>query len=210
MTRSRHAIDVSSTLLEPERFSAETSFSWSALFGSDHPVELEIGSGKGLFLANAATSRPGHNFLGVELSRKYAMLAAERLVKRGLSNVRVWPGDVRTLLARHIPDASIRAVHVYFPDPWWKKRHKKRRVFTDSLVSAIARILEPNGELHLATDVEEYFETIRTLLVAEPRLVAFEPPAVKPPEHDLDYLTNFERKFRLEGREIFRASCCKN
>jgi tRNA (guanine-N7-)-methyltransferase len=177
----------------------------AAIFGNDHPVELEIGSGKGLFLASAGAGRPGHNFLGIELSRKYARLAAERVIKRGLANVRVWPGDACTVLTRQIPDAGVRAVHVYFPDPWWKQRHKKRRVFTETLVAAIVRSLEPNGELHVATDVEEYFDVIRSLIDAEPRLGAMPPPPVREPEHNLDYLTNFERKFRLEGRPIFRA-----
>ena len=109
-------------------------------------------------------------------------------------------------MARRIPEASLRAVHVYFPDPWWKKRHKKRRVFTDALVEGIVRSLEPGGELHVATDVEEYFGVIRDLIAAEPRLAELPEPAARPPEHDLDYLTNFERKFRIEGRAIFRAA----
>ena len=115
---------------------------WSAIFGNDQPVELEVGSGKGLFLANAARANPAHNFVGVELARKYARLAAERLAKLGISNARVWPGDA-DILARRVPDVSLRAVHVYFPDPWWKKRHKKRRVFTDGLVDQIERVIVP-------------------------------------------------------------------
>ncbi len=107
---------------------------WSELFGNDHPVELEIGSGKGLFLLNAASTAPGHNFLGVELARKYARLAAERLARRQLANAKIWRGDARFIMGRLVPEASLRAVHVYFPDPWWKKRHKKRRVFTAELV----------------------------------------------------------------------------
>ncbi len=110
------------------------------------------------------------------------------------------------MLARLVPDASVRAVHVYFPDPWWKKRHKKRRVFTAALLASVVRVLEPGGELHVATDVEEYFDVIRTLVAAEPRLVELTVPPCKEPEHDLDYLTNFERKFRIEGRAIYRAS----
>jgi tRNA (guanine-N7-)-methyltransferase len=206
MTRSQPTLDVSSTLLVPESFTPEGTMDWHQLFGNDGPVELEIGSGKGLFLLNAASERPGHNFLGVELSRKYARLAAERIVKRGLGNIRVWPGDAGNFMARRVADTCLRAVHVYFPDPWWKKRHKKRRVFNERLVRAIARTLEPEGELHIATDVEEYFHVMNELIQAVPGFVPLPSPEERPPEHDLDYLTNFERKFRREGRPIYRSA----
>ena len=206
MARSHPSLDVSACLLAPENHPAARPFSWPELFGSDKPVEVEIGSGKGLFLASAAAERPEHNFLGIEISRKYARLAAERAIKRGVTNVRVWPGDARLFMAQRVGDASLRAVHVYFPDPWWKKRHKKRRVFTAELVAAIVRGLEPAGALHVATDVEEYYEVIRSLIAAAPLLAELPPPSVREPEHDLDYLTNFERKFRIEGRAIYRAS----
>ena len=137
MSRSRPTIDVSFHLIEPgpSNDTGAVAIDWPALFGNDRPVELEVGSGKGLFLANAAMANPGHNFFGVELARKYARLAAERLAKLGISNAKVWPGDARDVLAHRVPDASLHAVHVYFPDPWWKKRHKKRRVFTETLVA---------------------------------------------------------------------------
>lgn len=209
MPRRRLTIDVSGCLLQPEQYSEEAPFRWESLFGTERPVEIEIGSGKGLFLASAGRARPEHNFLGIELSQKYAQLAAQRVLKSGLANVQVWPGDARPILARRVPDASVRAVHVYFPDPWWKKRHKKRRVFSEELVSSVARVLEPGGVLHVATDVQEYFGVITALLAAEPLFREQPVPPVKEPEHDLDYLTNFERKFRLEGREIYRASYSK-
>ncbi len=144
MSRSRPTIDTSYHLIEPAPTTdlAAVAVDWSAIFGNDRPVELEVGSGKGLFLANAAKANPGHNFVGVELARKYARLAAERLAKLGISNAKVWPGDARDVLAHRVPDASLHAVHVYFPDPWWKKRHKKRRVFTDALVVQIERTIE--------------------------------------------------------------------
>lgn len=206
MTRARPDLEVSSVLLEPESPPTDELIRWTDLFGNDHPVVLEIGSGKGLFLANSATRRPDHNFFGVELARKYARLAAERIVKAGLSNVRVWATDAGALMARRVPSASLREVHVYFPDPWWKKRHRKRRVFNETLVASIARTLEPDGELHVATDVEEYFGVIRDLMAADPRFAEIEPPLLNAPENDHDYLTNFERKYRIEGRPVHRSS----
>ncbi len=212
MARSRTTIDVSAHLISPDearRPSTEATperIDWTALFGNDHPVELEVGPGKGLFLANAARANPGRNFLGVEISRKYAQLAAERLAKQAIPNAKVWAGDVREVLARRVADRSVRAVHVYFPDPWWKKRHKKRRVFTDALVAGVERILLPGGELHVASDVEEYFTLIQGLIAASPQFRERPAAEAKAPEHELDYLTNFERKYRIEGRPIHRAS----
>jgi tRNA (guanine-N7-)-methyltransferase len=183
----------------------ESPVSWPELFGNDRPVELEVGSGKGLFLVNAGIRTPLRNFLGIELSRKYAGQAAARVAKRALPNVKVLRGDARAVLAGSIPAASLRAVHIYFPDPWWKKRHKKRRVFTEPFVVAVERALEPGGDFRMATDVEEYFGVMLELMAQHPRFVAQPPPVPSTPEHDLDYLTNFERKYRIQGRPIFRA-----
>lgn len=199
----RPMIDPTPYILDPTTLA--TPVSWPDLFGNDHPVEVEIGSGKGLFLANAAAATPGHNFLGIELAKKYARRAAERVAKKTLANVRVLPWDARRFMAVHCPATSLRAVHVYFPDPWWKKRHKKRRVFAEPLVLDFKRTLRPGGDLHVATDVEEYFGVIRELMATHPRFVEQRLPDVKDPEHDLDYLTNFERKYRIEGRPIYRA-----
>jgi tRNA (guanine-N7-)-methyltransferase len=204
MSDSRPKVDTSAHTLDLT--GVEGPLSWPAVFGNDHPVELEVGSGKGLFLQNAATSRPDHNFVGVELSRKYSVKAAERAAKHGLANVKVWQGDGKLFLARYVPTASLRAVHVYFPDPWWKARHKKRRVFSKTLLADVERALVPGGELRVATDVEEYFGVIRDLVGTRTR---FEPlPLEDPgePQHDLDYLTNFERKYRIEGRPIYRVN----
>ena len=96
-------------------------------------------------------------------------------------------------------------MHVYFPDPWWKTRHKKRRVFTDELVREIERTLKPGGQLSVASDVLEYFGVIRGLIAASERFQEQELPAQAEPAHTLDYLTHFERKYRLEGRSIYQA-----
>jgi tRNA (guanine-N7-)-methyltransferase len=203
MPDPRPTIDISAFALDFP--TGGPTVAWTEVFGNDQPVELEVGSGKGLFLANAATANPEHNFLGIELARKYARRAAERVAKRSLVNVRVIAGDARLFLARYVPPSSLRTVHVYFPDPWWKARHKKRRVFCAELVADIERTLAPGGELRVATDVLEYFGVIRSLVAGSPRFQEAPAPEPKAPEHELDYLTNFERKYRIEGRPIYQV-----
>ena len=109
---------------------------WSAvlLFDRDAPLEIEVGSGKGLFLAAASVERPDHNFLGIEIAAKYARFAAARLANRAIPNAIVLNADAQRLFRELLPDSSVAAVHVYFPDPWWKARHKKRRVMNESFV----------------------------------------------------------------------------
>jgi len=180
-----------------------------ALFGRRAPLEVEVGSGKGLFLRAAAAARPEVDFLGTEIAAKYARFAAAGLLKRGLPNARVMLGDALRLFAELLPDASLAAVHVYFPDPWWKKRHKKRRVMRESFVRDVERTLAPGGRLHFWTDVDEYFHTGLELLAAETGLEGpLEVPEV-PAEHDLDYRTHFERRTRQHGERVYRAEFVK-
>jgi tRNA (guanine-N7-)-methyltransferase len=202
MSRSRPAIDVSAHLIDPSQWEQPGPLNWATLFGNDRAVELEVGSGKGLFLQTAAQADPTRNYLGIELSRKYARLSAGRLARHAISNAKVWPGDVRIVLPRHVPAASVRVVHVYFPDPWWKKRHKKRRIFTETLVAEIERILVPAGQLRVASDVEEYFGTIQGLIAGSGRFRERDFPDEQDPFRQTADLTYFARKYRLEGRPI--------
>jgi tRNA (guanine-N7-)-methyltransferase len=178
---------------------------WRAVFGNDNPVEIEVGCGKGLFLLNASEACPGVNFLGIEIVRKYQLFTATRLAKRGRGNVRVACADARSVLRDRVAAESVQAVHVYFPDPWWKKRHQKRRVFTEEFAGQCARVLRPGGILYVATDVADYAQMVRELVAGHTQLRELPPPAERDPAHDLDYLTNFERKFRKEGRPIHRT-----
>jgi tRNA (guanine-N7-)-methyltransferase len=175
------------------------------LFGNANPVELEVGFGKGLFLLTASEDRPDTNFLGIEIERKYTLFTANRIAKRGRTNVKLVSGDARTFLPGFIPDESLAAVHVYFPDPWWKNRHRKRRLFTEEFAVQCERILKPGGRFHLVSDVEEYFHIMTAIVADRPRLEQQLEVQAKDPNHDLDYLTNFERKYRKEGRPIYRT-----
>ena len=180
------------------------SLVWSEFFGNTHPVEVEVGTGRGLFLVNAGTGRPDTNFLGLELDYKEARYAARRMKKRELPNVRIVGGDARIALAR-MADRSVEAVHVYFPDPWWKRRHRRRRIFDAPFVTEAARILDTGGQLHAWTDVQEYFGVMLETVGENP---SFSPQPTAPERaaaHDLDYQTNFERKKRQLGLPIYRA-----
>jgi tRNA (guanine-N7-)-methyltransferase len=175
----------------------------SAIFGNAQPVEIEIGLGKGLFLLTSALANPHTNFLGIEIERKYQLFTANRIAKRNLTNVRLVQADARNFLRDCIPATSMQAIHVYFPDPWWKKRHQKRRVFTASFVAECARVLRRGGVLRVATDVEDYFRIILELLRQQTSLR-------ERPWLDADLpigaATNFERKARERGHPIFRAA----
>ncbi|MBY0232115.1 MAG: tRNA (guanosine(46)-N7)-methyltransferase TrmB [Gemmataceae bacterium] len=179
---------------------------WAAVFGNAQPVEVEVGFGKGLFLATAATANPGTNWFGIEIVRKYQLFAATRLAKRALPNVRVACGDGLAFLRDAVPAGSVQAVHVYFPDPWWKNRHRKRRLFTLEFAQAAGMALRSGGRLNVVTDVADYAAMVRATVAALPGLEELPPPEERPPEHDMDYLTNFERKFRQEGRAIHRMA----
>jgi tRNA (guanine-N7-)-methyltransferase len=178
---------------------------WRSVFGNDHPVEIEVGFGKGLFLLTAARANPDVNYLGIEIERQYQLFTANRIVKANLPNVRLSCADAQQFLPRHVPDGLVQAVHIYFPDPWWKRRHRKRRLFTAEFVQQCVRILRTGGWLSLASDVEEYFGIMQALLASEPELAQLPVEAPPQPTHDLDYLTNFERKYRKEGKPIFRT-----
>jgi tRNA (guanine-N7-)-methyltransferase len=137
---------------------------WQAVFGNDRPVEVEIGPGRGDVLLDYAAADPSTNFYGIEIRRARADAIAARAAALGLSNVRVIAGDARCILTHFVPAASVTAFHVYFPDPWPKMRHRRRRLFQVDLPAVLARTLAPGGRVHLASDLEWLFEEMRRAL----------------------------------------------
>ncbi|MCA9041131.1 MAG: tRNA (guanosine(46)-N7)-methyltransferase TrmB [Planctomycetaceae bacterium] len=178
---------------------------WQEYFGNDQPVELDVGCGRGLFVFRATEEYPDRNYVGVELDFKKARRGALRLHKRDCPNGRIWGGDVNRVLDKIIRPHSLAAVHVYFPDPWWKKKHRRRRIFTDEFVNRAVQVLEPEGFLHFWTDVEDYWEVAAALMNHDARFNACPPPEEHEPEHDMDYQTSFERKKRKLGSTIYRG-----
>lgn len=176
-----------------------------ALFGREAPLVIELGTGKGLFLSGAAAAHQEMNFLGLEVSTRYAKVAASRLAEHELEHARIAHGDGLRVFHERIPTASVAEIHVYFPDPWWKARHKKRRVLNEAFLANAERTLVPGGALHFWTDVEEYFQTTLELIAKCTRFAG--PLAVheRTPDHDLDYRTHFERRTRLAGLPVFRS-----
>lgn len=176
------------------------------LFGNDHPLEIEVGSGKGLFLTRETARNPANNFLGIEIVHKYAKHSATRLAKTGRANVKMVSGNAETIFDRRVPDGSLEAVHVYFPDPWWKKRHRKRRVVNERSVLNFLAALRSGGRFHFWTDVLDYFEdTIEMIAEIAPQFGVPIPEEMEPSEHDLDYRTHFERRSRKNQIPVYRV-----
>jgi tRNA (guanine-N7-)-methyltransferase len=175
-------------------------------FGDDGPVEIEIGCGKGRFIVESALARPDTRFVGVEKEGKYLKRARLRVEKAGVTNVRLVHGDMVYFLLNRIPDKTVAVVHIYFPDPWPKRRHKKRRMFSDLSVEQFARVLRPGGRLILKTDVPVNYARARRVM-EDSRLFDCEDLAVWPsgeaPEDNI--ATNFEVKYDAIGKEVFHA-----
>ncbi len=172
---------------------------WAAIFGRLAPVEVEIGPGTGTFLLSEAAARGETNFYAIEASRSRAERLTALIEKRDLRNVRVVHAPAQCVV-RLIPDASVTAYHMYFPDPWWKRRHHKRRLFTPGFARELARTLVPGGRVYVATDVLFVWDQIREYLEGSglPLSSLPVPPRATP--------TAFERKGLRRGAPIWEGT----
>lgn len=174
------------------------------LFGNRHPVIVEIGSGKGRFLIGSAQEQPEVNFVGIEKSLHYHRVIRERVGKRSLRNVRLINHDAFLVLQKMFGEDSVAEIHIYFPDPWPRKREQKRRIIRPEALAEMRRVLVPGGSGVYVTDHREYFEAAAPLIAqvfdSETRI----PGPGDPPR------TNYEAKYRAEGREIYEVRFSKN
>lgn len=172
---------------------------WRGVFGNDRPTEIEIGPGTGTFLLAIARAQPDVNFVGIEHSTSRAARLTAAAGRSDLANVRVIAANAACVIATLVPEASVAAYHIYFPDPWWKRRHRRRRLFTPEFAATIARTLVPAGRVFVATDVED----VHTLAVTTLDTVMTRDESIRSPRMGE---TAFERKGKARGARIFESA----
>ena len=149
---------------------AQTPLDLTAVFGREAPCFLEIGCGMGETTAAIAAAHPQHNYIGIEVHTPGVGSLLKEIATRELSNLRVIQHDAVEVVQHMIPLNALAGIHIYFPDPWPKKRHHKRRLIQAPFVNALASRLAPGGYFHCATDWEEYAVQMLDVLSAEPLL----------------------------------------
>lgn len=182
---------------------ADTDLDLDVLFGRHAPRALEIGFGMGDALAAMAQTHPEQDFLGIEVHRPGVGSLLRQIEQRGLSNVRVMCADAIQMLEQHIPDRSLDAVHLFFPDPWPKRRHHKRRLVQEQFVALLAQKLKPDGVFHFATDWQEYAEQVLDVMSNGARFMNAAGSGKYSPRPDYRPLTKFERRGQRLGHQVW-------
>src|SRR5947209_5967512 len=182
---------------------------WAEVYGNDHPVELEIGMGKGTFLTEQARARPDVNFFGVEWARWFWRYASDRLRRHGCLNARTVRAEANLFLTEYVPSASLSVLHIYFPDPWPKARHHKRRLIQPAFMPLAQRVLAAGGRLQVVTDHQGYWEeniepSVRGSAL---KVVDYNRPGSAGEGEFVG--TNFERKYQREGRPFYAIAAVK-
>jgi len=181
---------------------------WRELFGNDHPVELEIGMGKGTFITEQAKARPETNFFGIEYARWFWRYASDRLRRNACLNARTVRAEASFFLRVFVKNESLSVVHIYFPDPWPKKRHHKRRLIQPAFLVEMNRVLAPDGRLQIVTDHLDYFEQIEPAVKGSAlKVIDYNRPGSAGEGEFVG--TNFERKYRREGRPFYAIAAIK-
>ena len=166
---------------------------WRAVFGDDRPVEVEIGPGRGDVLLAFAAAHPERGFFGIERCASFADAISRRAADAGCTNVRAVGGDARWIISCWVPATSVAAYHLYFPDPWPKRRHFPRRMLHGHFGAALLRTLQPGGLLYLATDLPELLAYMDAAAARSGFSTAADVlPRARPP-------TRYERKYARQG-----------
>ncbi|BBA69064.1 tRNA (guanosine(46)-N7)-methyltransferase TrmB [Geobacter sulfurreducens] len=176
---------------------------WATVFGNNNPVALEIGCGIGDFIAKTAIDNPGTNFIAIDYYNKGCLKTCSRLERHGITNVRVVRAEARLFIAERIPKGSLAAVYINCPDPWPKKRHRKRRLVNPQFVRFIREYLTPGGEFHFATDFDDYGEDVAAFMPQIPGYANMLAPDLFRHELEGYHLSKYMQKFMAEGKRIY-------
>lgn len=172
-----------------------------SLFDAHRPLEVDVGCGKGRFLIARAKSHPDTNFIGIERRPRRIAKLDRRILAQGIRNIRLLNAEASYAAGHLLPPVSVSTYYLFFPDPWPKRRHHCRRLFTPEFLDAVYGTLVQDGTLHITTDHLEYFAWIRRTLGADARFV--EIPPFRPAEEER---TSFELVFLAQGKPIGRCS----
>ena len=184
---------------------ANTILDIDALFSQDAPVTLEIGFGDGVSLASMAEAATDKNFIGIEVHRPGVGRLLHLIEEKNLSNVRVMDDDAVEIIENRIPEKSLDRVQLFFPDPWHKKRHNKRRILQDGFASLIASKLKTGGVFHLATDWEDYAIHMAEVMESSDDFKSLAPAASAPyfPKPETRPTTKFETRGMKLGHGVW-------
>jgi len=174
---------------------------WTDLFPATQPIEVELGSGDGSFLVEHARQHPDRNFIGVERLLGRLRKSDRKGLRAGLRNLRLVRLEAGYLVEYLLPSVSAQALHVYFPDPWPKRKHQKYRLVNEAFASAAGRALVPGGTVYLRTDDVDYFAQMQTVFGRDPGFAETETPEVL-----RVIATDFERDFHAQGKATLLAA----
>jgi tRNA (guanine-N7-)-methyltransferase len=200
-----------SFIVEPIGLVAEAlpkPIDWAILFGNSNPVELEIGMGKGTFLTDQAKARPEVNFFGIEWANWFWRYASDRLRRNNCTNARTIRTEAAFFLREFVSPGTLSVLHIYFPDPWPKAKHHRRRLIQPAFMPLVERVLKPGGLLQVVTDHQEYFRQIEpTVKGSNLQVIEYNRPGSAGEGEFVG--TNFERKYRREGRRFYAIAARK-
>lgn len=175
---------------------------WRVIFGNDHPIALEIGCGIGDFIAKTALERPDINFIAIDYYNKGCDSTCRRLDRQEITNVRVLRVEAREFIGSSIPENSLAALYINCPDPWPKKRHRKRRLVSSTFVEFIRPYLMPGGDFYFATDFEDYGEDVAGFMRFQPGYSNMLAPDLSRFELEGYHRSKYMLKFISEGKRI--------
>jgi tRNA (guanine-N7-)-methyltransferase len=181
----------------------ENQINLDDLFGNDHPVIMEIGFGNGDATWQMAAAHQEENYLGVEVHRPGVGHLLLKLEDNGISNVRIACEDAVELLRKRIPRDSLAGVRIYFPDPWPKKRHHKRRIIQAPFIELLAEKMQTAGILHMATDWEQYAEHMLEVMHNSQEFVNLSPDGTACPKPEWRPATKYEKRGERLGHGVF-------